>query len=302
MKKLPKVTFGYVNCNRLFYLKSAVESLIYCTEDYTNKEIIIIDNASSEEGTKEYLDSLEARGYKTIRTTERDPTNEFARGINSIIENSTGDYICIMQGDSQFIVKGRWLHEYVKFYQEHPEAGCIAFDAQRRKRNLTGRYSEKYGDEFKFVYDYNRFPTSGAGRVMYSRKVVEILYPWSTKNKNHEATEDSETKARAKFIEYMANTGEPFYCAMPIVPVMAGIYTYSRGTQARVTANGLVGSYWPPKKDFRYYEITDYDEFFKDGGEYEYPLGIEKAVKPIGFEVPIDENGDWIKNPLILNR
>ena len=38
MKDLPKVSFGLVNCNRLFYLKSCLESLIYCTEDYANKD------------------------------------------------------------------------------------------------------------------------------------------------------------------------------------------------------------------------------------------------------------------------
>ena len=60
MKNYPKVTFGMVNCNRLFYLKSCLQSLIECTQDYPNKEIIVIDNASQESGTKEYLNSIES--------------------------------------------------------------------------------------------------------------------------------------------------------------------------------------------------------------------------------------------------
>ena len=40
--KMKKVTFGIVNCNRLFYLKSCLESLIDTTQNYENKELIVI--------------------------------------------------------------------------------------------------------------------------------------------------------------------------------------------------------------------------------------------------------------------
>ena len=58
MEDLPKVSFGLVNCNRLFYLRSCLESLIHCTQDYPNKEIIVVDNASVESGTDEYLKQI----------------------------------------------------------------------------------------------------------------------------------------------------------------------------------------------------------------------------------------------------
>ena len=61
MSNLPKVSFGLVNCNRLFYLKSCLESLIYCTEDYDNKEFLVVDNASVEKGTEEYLEQLRSQ-------------------------------------------------------------------------------------------------------------------------------------------------------------------------------------------------------------------------------------------------
>ena len=102
----PKVTFGIVNCNRLHYMRSCLESLLYCTDSYDNKEIIIVDNASVEQGTSEYLDEKEKQGIIVIRQEKRDPSSEFAKGLNVIIENSTGEYICPLQGDMQFIVKG----------------------------------------------------------------------------------------------------------------------------------------------------------------------------------------------------
>ena len=82
--KLPLVTIGIVNCNRLFYLKSCLESFLDCTQDYPNKEIIIVDNASVEEGTEEYLVEKEKQGVKVFRQLLRDPNNEFARGLNLI--------------------------------------------------------------------------------------------------------------------------------------------------------------------------------------------------------------------------
>ena len=91
---LPRVTFGIVNCNRLFYLKSCLESLIHCTEDYKNKEIILVDNASIEEGTKEYLQKKEEQGVRVFRQEKRDPANEFAKALNIIVRETTGDYIC----------------------------------------------------------------------------------------------------------------------------------------------------------------------------------------------------------------
>ena len=53
-----KVSFGIVNYNRLFYLKSCLESIVDCTFDYPNTEIIDVDNASVEEGTDEYNDAV----------------------------------------------------------------------------------------------------------------------------------------------------------------------------------------------------------------------------------------------------
>ena len=37
----PLVSVGIVNCNRLHYLRSCLESFLECTEDYTNKEVIV---------------------------------------------------------------------------------------------------------------------------------------------------------------------------------------------------------------------------------------------------------------------
>ena len=158
----PKVTFGIINCNRLHYLKSCVESLIVSTSDYENKEIIIVDNASSEKGTDEYLIEKGEQGIKVFRQVSRDPSNEFAKALNIITRESTGDYIAHLQGDMQFVINGGWLHEYVKFYEKFKnQVGCVGLDAQRTKRNRqTSKFSKKMNDDYSFFLDYSRIPFS----------------------------------------------------------------------------------------------------------------------------------------------
>jgi hypothetical protein len=316
---LPKVSFGIVNCNRLFYLKSCFESLVECTKDYENKEIFIVDNASIEVGTDEYLKSIEDRGYKVFRQNERDPANEFAKALNLIARESTGEFICPLQGDMQFIIRSGWLKEYVEFFQDNIDnVGCILFDAQRSIRNESNKYSEVFGNDFKFTFNLSRFPVNGAADVMYSRKMLDKLYPWNEDNKSHEGGEDSETHMLKKAKALFENVNDIFF-AMPIMPASVAIYTDSRGTNARVRNNRRYGDYWPPKStknDFQYYDIFEFDEAIMNikhaydvidtsdlslpdvNEKFAIPIGIEKAARPINWDKPVDADGNWLKNPI----
>ena len=134
---MKKVTFGIVNCNRLFYLKSCLESVIDTTRTYHNKEIIVVDNASVEPGTEEYLNDIESRGVKVIRKLQRNYANEFAIGLNTIISESTGDYLCLLQGDMQFVLDN-WLQEVVDFYDKNIDiVGSVVLDAQRSEEHTS---------------------------------------------------------------------------------------------------------------------------------------------------------------------
>jgi len=305
MKELPKVTFGIVNCNRLYYLKSCLESLLYCTESYENKQIIIIDNASVEEGTSEYLDEKEKQGAIIIRKKKRDHINEFAQGLNLIVENATGEYICPLQGDMQFIIKGNWLERYIEYFEKHYDhVGCIALDAQRKVRISNhapfGIFSEEDLDsEFRFFIDPKRAPISGAADVIYSKKIIDKIYPWSTNNISHEGGGDSET-AMLKKVENLVRSEElrEIFFISPQIPVSAAINTDSRGTNARIRGNKRYGDYWPPKEDFRYYEIFELDNIIEEKNRDDLPLSIEFVARGVGWDVPKDQFGNWLKNPI----
>ena len=302
---LPKVTFGIVNCNRLFYLKSCVESLLYCTSDYENKEVIIVDNASVEDGTEEYLSEKEDQGLTIIRMTDRDPSNEFARGLNTILKKSTGSIIIPLQGDMQFILKGGWLNHYVSLLDRHEGSiGCILLDAQRNIRNKSATFSQLLGDpEYPFIIDVNRFPFSGAADSAYNRKVVDFFGAWNEDNLNHEGGSDSETDMRNRVTSFMEqNKDVKLFAVQPIFSPAAAIFTDSRGTNARVRGNRLYGDYWEAKEDFKYYKIHEFDDALKMCKDKRIPIGIEDIAHPIGWDAPINELGNWKKQPIDPKR
>lgn len=298
---MKKVTFGIVNCNRLFYLKSCVETLLDTTSDYENKEFIVVDNASVESGTPEYLSGLEERGFRVIRRTERDPANEFAIGLNLIRANATGDYLCPLQGDMQFVLHG-WLGPMVEFYEKNLDVvGSIVLDAQRRVTH-AGRQIVRFVDSRQpnwrnvFYADLNREPIAPAADAFYSRKVIEQIGPWSENNKNHEGSMDSENDMRYRVLGMVGRNQIPKYvAALTSVPPAIAIYTDPRGTQGRVRGNRRYGSYWGAKDDTgtKYYEYLDILKMNVDRVN-----SIEDVARPIGYDKPIDATGAWLKNPI----
>tara|TARA_B100001250_G_C19761496_1_gene772687 strand:- start:543 stop:1475 length:933 start_codon:yes stop_codon:yes gene_type:complete len=295
----PKVTFGFVNCNRLHYLRSCVESLLLCTEDYSNKEIIVVDNASGEDGTEEYLNDLRDRGFKVFVQEERDPSNEYAKALNIIAENATGEYIASIPADVQFVVRGGWLKEYIDFFEKYGDTtGCISFDAQRKVRNSMGSYSNPLGnEEFRFLYHYNRNPVMGAMNCMVTREILDLVYPWETKNQAHEGGADSETKMLKKVSALLAQTGRTVFYSAPIIPVSIGIFN-EKGGNARVRGDMRFGDYWSPPEDesgVLYYKIHDYEELSEKYEDLEIPVSIEDISEAVGWDLPIDSDGQWIK-------
>ena len=302
MNDLPLVTFGFVNCNRLFYLRSCVESFLETTFDYPNKEIIVVDNASTEAGTDEYLDSLRERGHVVFKQRQRDPSNEYAKALNIIAENSTGKYVAPIPADMQFIVKGDWLGEYIKFFQKFQGAiGCVSFDAQRRVRNRTGYYSKLLGDgSMKFLFHFNRNPVMGAANCLLSKKMLSTMYPWEIENESHEGGQDSETKMLHKINSIIKSSGQTLYYAAPVIPVSIAIFNED-GNTARVRENKRYGKYVEPQDKVHYYKVHDFSEIVEAHGHLHTPVAIEDVAVAIDWDLPLDRNGDWIKSKTTYN-
>tara|TARA_R110000824_G_scaffold88773_7_gene218114 strand:- start:1763 stop:2608 length:846 start_codon:yes stop_codon:yes gene_type:complete len=281
--------------------------LIDTTEDYPDKDIIIIDNASKEKGTQEYLEEKESAGIKVIRREERDPKNEFFKAVNLICENSMdSDFIAPLQGDSQFIARN-WLDDYLSFFSDHiEEIGALSMDAQRKSRNA--RESFEHPSSW-FVYSKKRASINGGADVIYSRKIIDLIYPWSTNNQRHESNRrqrkgDGENDMLRKSRKVIRKNGLNLNFAMPIIPAMSAICTdLKSGGNARVKGDDLIGDYWPPKSlNYKYYKINEYENLKNKFQDQKHPVGKEDIVTPIGFNAPLDRKGNWIKKPIKFQR
>ena len=293
-----KVSFGIINYNRLFYLKSCAESLMESVKEYDNVEFICIDDNSREEGTEEYLKSLEDRGWRIINQEDyrekpkqeigivKQLIDEYSAALNIFYKESSGDIIAPLQGDMQFIRKD-WLKEYVALFTERDDVIAAMFDAQRRVRLEQNQFEKVEVSNATFGVNPGRI-IPGAGDCFYSREALDAMGGWKVGEQVN--AEDLFTYAGSKIF------GGKKRVFVPWVPVAAAIYTDPRGTMGRVRGNVRYGIYWEALSDNRYYEWLDEEA---PSALPHRPLSIEEVVSANGdWELPVDENGNWKKNPI----
>ncbi|MGY6277393.1 glycoside hydrolase family 99-like domain-containing protein [Methylomonas sp. MgM2] len=96
--------------NRVDLLKPCVESIIEKT-NYSNYEIIVVDNQSDEDETKAYLnDIVESYSVKVIRY---DKPYNYASINNLAVEYAKGEYILLLNNDTQ-VIQSDWLGEMLR--------------------------------------------------------------------------------------------------------------------------------------------------------------------------------------------
>tara|TARA_Y100001963_G_C6699734_1_gene408862 strand:+ start:215 stop:1090 length:876 start_codon:yes stop_codon:yes gene_type:complete len=272
-------------------------------EDYGDEvELVCIDDNSKEPGTKEYLDSLSARGWKVIdhetyrqkkqNRQKKDIQNvqnvidEFSDALNIFLKESTGDIIAPLQGDMEFVIKG-WLPDYVALFKNRKDAFAASFDAQRKIRLQSDSYDNhtKQGNNIFAVK--NQKIISGAGNCFYRRECLQKMGGWKINQKNN--AEDLFTITANQMFPRMR-------LYVPWVPVSIAIYTDPRGTCGRVRGNKRIGLYWEALSDNRYYQWVDQKTFKICKSR---PVSIEEMAKPNGdWKLPLDADGSWKKNPI----
>ena len=102
--------------NGIDILSECIDSLN--NTEYSNFEIIVVDNYSSDESVK----WLKANHSK-IKIIENDKNYGYAGGCNRGINNSKGDYIVFLNNDT--IHKKDWLSNLVTFMNKHPDCAAV---------------------------------------------------------------------------------------------------------------------------------------------------------------------------------
>lgn len=119
-KDIPLVSIIILTKNRLHLVKQCVESIFKKT-NYSNYEILIIDNGSDEPETLLYLQELESSPRVRIIRDNR-PFN-FSALNNVAVKLAHGSLVCLLNNDVE-VISPDWLSEMVS-HSLRPDVGAV---------------------------------------------------------------------------------------------------------------------------------------------------------------------------------
>jgi hypothetical protein len=310
MTSAPLLTIGVISCNRLRYLRALLESARRCL-DVSRYQFIVVDNASIEDGLRDYVTGLDFVEHKVFRPA-RDPKAEAVRALNTITELARARHVLHLSDDVQFVVKGdRWADSLVEIAERNPGIGSLMPLALRRvtleryfgglasrlwPRAFPKRVANAAGDARVILF---RRGELGVAHSCFGVTAVDTwrrLGPWRTLAER-QSVQDAGSGAEEDLVLRFRRSGLRLRKALAQQPVLAEIITDMRGTQARVRGNRRYGRYLAPPEGTFYYRIWDESELarFRD---VEPAVAFEDIVEPLGFELPYDAQGNRLKNPL----
>lgn len=318
---LPVLTVGVLSWNRLHYLRATLESARRCIQ-YPNIQWIVLDNFSKEPGLAEYLKRLDWVDDLVFMETSH------VGAMNEIVSRARGEVLLLWPDDMQFIVEGDWMRDCVELLVKNHWIGSMGLNFQRRmtiqriwgKKRFTRdemkeTFSEfkRYGAHYRLqkkVYSSRGYPIwtygskedgiIGAGIASLTRtNLWKTLGPWKIDSGDRNIV-DSSRGGEAEMLTRWQNSGMPLQRAMPVLPVSADILTDDLGTKAKVRGEKRYGDYKPPVQDEFYYRIRKQDEVARLWRN-DLPVSFEDFVEPVGFNLPLDEQGNLLKGGLNMS-
>lgn len=109
--KLPLVTIIVPTKDKVDLLRPCVDSVLSRT-DYVQFEILIVDNASVEKRTADYLTSITSN--PKVRVFPYPATYNFSAINNAAARDARGTYLCLLNNDTK-VVNDEWLTELMRY-------------------------------------------------------------------------------------------------------------------------------------------------------------------------------------------
>ena len=307
--KIPSLTVAFLSWNRLHYLRATVESARRCIR-HPGIEWIISDNESIEPGLRDYIDGLDWVQHKWFKTQTH------AAAMNEIVDRASGDYVIIWPEDVQFVTEGDWMVPLLQMLESHPWIGSVGLNFLRRKtlRRLLGPPGP--GDAGAVAGELRRgrlrIPRTLPGLRTFGwrlpgviasgipsltrRGAWKTLGPWKVSDPTQSNLIDSSLGAEDAMIARFQSSGQKWHQATLLKPVAADIINDALGCKAKIRKGRRYGRYTAPVDGNFYYEIRPAAALPESDGAY--PLAFEDFVRPVGFDLPLDEHGDMLKASL----
>ncbi|MCG2721290.1 MAG: glycosyltransferase, partial [Thermodesulfovibrionales bacterium] len=120
------------------WLKAAVKSIIQ--QIYTNWELCIADDASTNKKTLEFLKCYE--NHENIKIVFRTKNGHICAASNSAADQAKGEFVAFMDNDD--VLAPNALFEIVRILQDHPDTDLIYSDEDKIDEN-----DKRYDPQFK---------------------------------------------------------------------------------------------------------------------------------------------------------
>jgi len=108
--------------DKLEFLQPCVESIFEKTS-YTNFEILIVDNQSTDPDVHDYYEELRLRFMDRLRVLSFDAEFNFSAMNNLAARDAKGEYLLLLNNDTQ-IVQPEWLERLLS-YGQRPDVGIV---------------------------------------------------------------------------------------------------------------------------------------------------------------------------------
>lgn len=120
-ERKPHVSVVMPSYNHARYISTALESVV--SQTYKNYELIIIDDASSDQSKDLIIDFINNHPEIPSRFMCHDTNRGGVITLNSLIENANGEYIALINSDDVWLPNK--LEQQVRFLDAHPEVGAV---------------------------------------------------------------------------------------------------------------------------------------------------------------------------------
>ena len=118
--KLPKVSIIILTFNNLVFSQLCLYS-IYCNTTYPNYEVIVVDNASTDE-TPAWL-KIYSGTHPNLKIILNSDNTGFAGGNNQAAREATGEYLVFLNNDT--VVTQGWIERLLAHLQSDPAIGLV---------------------------------------------------------------------------------------------------------------------------------------------------------------------------------
>jgi GT2 family glycosyltransferase/glycosyltransferase involved in cell wall biosynthesis len=119
---VPKVSIIVLMWNQGLMTIKCLQSITQ-RSDYPNLEIILVDNGSNVEESTLVVNWLESQSVKDIRYIRNSTNLGFAGGNNVGLSQATGDYLVILNNDTE--VSPGWIWRSLKHFYRNPNLGLL---------------------------------------------------------------------------------------------------------------------------------------------------------------------------------